>query len=97
MDVLAQQAHSSTVASPSLSTQATDVARAIVKALTQAHLVGRAPAAIVLDAATQEGLQTLGLGYWSAGPGTWSLFNVPVLIENVPGWHLLFAPQAEAA
>jgi hypothetical protein len=73
----------------------TDTARAILGALTDAQVAGRSPVAIVLDAATRDGIEAVGLGYWAAGPATWSLFKVPVVIEHVPSWHLQFALEAE--
>lgn len=69
-------------------TPASDVARAISEALTEAQSAGKTVVAITLDVATQESLERAGLGYWSAGSGTWSLFNVPVLIGPVQGWSL---------
>lgn len=74
-----------------------EVARAILKALIDARTARRSLLAIVLDGPTQKGLEAMGLGYWSAGPGTWSLFKVPVVIGSAPGWHLLFGPEALAA
>lgn len=68
--------------------QPTDAALAILGALAETHSAGRTPAAIVLDDATRESLQQAGLGYWSAGPATWSLFNVPVVMGEMPGWSL---------
>lgn len=67
---------------------ASDVARAISEALSAARSAGNTPQVIVLDAATQRSLEQAGLGYWTAGPGTWSLFNVPVVIGDVQGWSL---------
>jgi hypothetical protein len=71
---------------------ATETARAIVSALIEAQSAGRPPDAIILDEATRKSLQDAGLGYWSAGPATWSLFNVPVEIGPVSGWRLRFPP-----
>jgi hypothetical protein len=67
---------------------AIDTANAIHEALTEAYSAGLIPHAIILDVATQESLERAGLGYWSAGPSTWSLFNVPVVIGPVQGWSL---------
>jgi hypothetical protein len=76
---------------------ATNTAQAIGKALIEARSVGRTPHSIVLNVATREGLQDLGLGYWSAGRATWSLFNVPVVIGLQTEWRLELAPEADAA
>lgn len=67
---------------------ASEIALDILEALTEARTAGRTPQAIVLDDATRESLQALGLGYWSAGPGAWSLFSVPVVTGLVSGWRL---------
>ena len=77
-------------------THATDTAHAILRALIEAHSAGRRPEAIILDEATQESLQNLGLGYWSAGPATWSLFNVPVVVGPGLGWQLRLPPEPNA-
>ncbi len=77
--------------------QTTDTARTIVTALVEAHSAGRAPDAIILDETTQEALQRMGLGYWSAGRSTWSLFNVPVVIDLAPGWRLRFSSEPNTA
>ncbi len=66
----------------------TDTAHAILRVLIEAHSAGKTPQAIVLDETTWEGLQRTGLGYWSAGPAMWSLFNVPVVTGQVSGWRL---------
>ncbi len=67
---------------------AIDTANAIQEALTEAYSAGLVPLAIILDDATRQSLERAGLGYWSAGAGTWSLFNVPVVIGDVQGWRL---------
>ncbi len=77
--------------------RATDTARAIHEALARARSAGRCPAVIVLDEPTRRGLQRVGLGYWSAGPSTWSLFNVPVVTGLVSGWRLQFPSEPGAA
>lgn len=68
--------------------QVFNTARAIHEAITDARSAGTAPAAIVLDDVTRDCLRRAGLGYWSAGPATWSLFNVPVVTGLVSGWRL---------
>jgi hypothetical protein len=70
---------------------ASDVARAISEALSEARSAGNTPQAIVLDVATQRSLEQAGLGYWSAGSGTWSLFGARVVIGEVQGWRLQLA------
>jgi hypothetical protein len=75
--------------------QASDVAREIFEALNEARSAGKAPCVIVLDATTQQALQDADLGYWSAGPGTWSLFKVPVVIGHVPGWQMQFSSETD--
>lgn len=77
--------------------QAADTARAIRDALAQARSTGTAPAIIVLDDVTRESLRRAGLGYWSAGRATWSLFNVPVVTGLVSGWRLRFPSDPGAA
>lgn len=51
-------------------------------------MAGKTPEAIILHVATQKSVEQAGLGYWSAGPGTWSLFNLPVVIGPMQGWSL---------
>jgi hypothetical protein len=75
---------------------ANDTARAILNALLEAHSADKTPQAIILDETTRECLQRAGLGYWSAGPATWSLFNVPVVVGPVAGWRLRVVPEADA-
>lgn len=72
---------------------ASEIALDILKALTEARTAGRTPHAIVLDDTTRENFQALGLGYWSAGPGAWSLFSVPVVTGLVSGWRLRLLPE----
>lgn len=76
-----------------LMAQALDIARAIHQALSKARSAGAAPAVIVVDDATRDRLQRAGLGYWAAGPATWSLFNVPVVTGLVSGWRLRLASE----
>jgi hypothetical protein len=75
---------------------ATDTARAILSALIEAHSAGKTPQAIFLDEVTRESLERVGLGYWSAGPATWSLFKVPVVVGPMAGWRLQLAPEADS-
>lgn len=82
---------------PDSMTQATDTARAILRTLIDAHTAGRPPLAIILHASTQESLKVARLRYWSAGPGTWSLFKVPMAVGRALGWRLQFAPEAIVA
>jgi hypothetical protein len=77
--------------------QDANIARAILRALIEAHSAGTSPVTIVLDETTRDGLQDLGLGYWSAGPNTWSLFNVPVVVGVVPGWRLRVSSEPGGA
>lgn len=72
---------------------ASEIALEILKALTEARTAGRTPHAIVLDDTTRESFQALGLGYWSGGTGTWSLFGVPVVTGLVSGWRVRLLPE----
>lgn len=74
---------------------AVDTARAIVRALLDARSAGRAPQVIILDEVTQESFERADLGYWSGGAGTWSLFNVAVMVAPMAGWWLQLAPEAD--
>ena len=74
---------------------AIETASAIVRAMIEAHSAGKTPQVIILDEVTQASLEQAGLGYWSAGRGTWSLFKVPVVVGPMAGWRLQLAPETD--
>lgn len=77
--------------------QTTDTLTAILWSLGEACSAGRTADTIILDEATRESIQRAGFGYWSAGPATWSLFNVPVVTGDVQGWRLQLSYGRAAA